>query len=78
MSGLTHRIIETKGIRIHLAEPGAGPLVGLCHGFPESWYSWRHLLPAPAAAGFLAIGPGPSLWRAEKGMEETEDALDTV
>ncbi len=53
----THRSIETNGIRMHLAEMGAGPLVVLCHGFPESWYSWRHQLPALAAAGFRAVAP---------------------
>jgi pimeloyl-ACP methyl ester carboxylesterase len=54
MPGVTHRIIETNGIRIHVAEQGAGPLVILCHGFPECWYSWRHQLPALAEAGFRA------------------------
>ncbi|MBB5160746.1 alpha/beta fold hydrolase [Mycobacterium sp. AZCC_0083] len=34
---------------------GEGPLVVFCHGFPESWYSWRHQLPAVAAAGFRAV-----------------------
>ena len=52
-----HRSVETNGIRMHLAEMGAGPLVVLCHGFPESWYSWRHQLPALAAAGFQAVAP---------------------
>src|SRR5256885_6933503 len=42
---------------MHLAEQGSGPLVLLCHGFPESWYSWRHQLPALAAAGFHAVAP---------------------
>src|SRR5215831_9182861 len=42
---------------MRLAEMGAGPLVVLCHGFPESWYSWRHQLPALAAAGFRAVAP---------------------
>jgi pimeloyl-ACP methyl ester carboxylesterase len=51
------RTIETNGIRMHLAEVGAGPLVVLCHGFPESWYSWRHQLRALAAAGFRAVAP---------------------
>jgi pimeloyl-ACP methyl ester carboxylesterase len=57
MNGLTHRTIETNGIRMHLAEQGEGPLVLLCHGFPESWYSWRHQLPALAEAGFHAVAP---------------------
>jgi len=54
---LAHRTIDTNGIRMHLAEQGTGPLVLLCHGFPESWYSWRHQLPALAAAGFRAVAP---------------------
>ena len=54
---VTHRTIEANGIRLHLAEQGDGPLVVLCHGFPESWYSWRHQLAALAAAGFHAVAP---------------------
>jgi pimeloyl-ACP methyl ester carboxylesterase len=57
MSEITHRFVETNGIRMHIAEQGSGPLVILCHGFPESWYSWRHQLPALAAAGFHAVAP---------------------
>ena len=54
---ITHRTIETNGIQLHLAEQGEGPLVVLCHGFPESWYSWRHQLAALAEAGFHAVAP---------------------
>jgi len=57
MNEVTHRMVDTNGIRLHLAEQGAGPLVVLCHGFPESWYSWRHQLAALAAAGFHAVAP---------------------
>jgi pimeloyl-ACP methyl ester carboxylesterase len=57
MAEITHRFIETNGIRMHIAEQGSGPLVLLCHGFPESWYSWRHQLEALAAAGFHAVAP---------------------
>src|SRR6516164_4962442 len=53
----THRTVETNGIRMHLAEMGSGPLVLLCHGFPELWYSWRHQLRALAEAGFHAVAP---------------------
>ena len=56
-SQITHRTLDTNGIRMHVAEQGAGPLVLLCHGFPESWYSWRHQLPALAAAGYHAVAP---------------------
>ncbi|MGW0549705.1 alpha/beta fold hydrolase [Streptomyces altiplanensis] len=52
---ITHRLVPSPGGRIHLAEQGAGPLVLLVHGFPESWYSWRHQLPALAAAGYRAV-----------------------
>jgi len=57
MNTVNHRTVETNGIRMHLAEQGAGPLVLLCHGFPESWYSWRHQLGALADAGFHAVAP---------------------
>ncbi len=57
MTEITRRTIEANGIRIHLAEAGAGPLVLLCHGFPESWYSWRHQLKALAEAGYHAVAP---------------------
>jgi pimeloyl-ACP methyl ester carboxylesterase len=57
MPELTHRVVETNGIRMHIAECGTGPLVVLCHGFPESWYSWRHQLHALATAGFHAVAP---------------------
>ena len=52
MKELTHRFVETNGIRMHLAEEGEGPVVLLCHGFPELWYSWRHQLKGLAAVGF--------------------------
>jgi pimeloyl-ACP methyl ester carboxylesterase len=54
---ITHRTVETNGIRMHVAEAGQGPLVVLCHGFPESWYSWRHQLVALARAGYHAVAP---------------------
>ena len=57
MSEIQHRVVETNRIRMHVAEQGAGPLVLMCHGFPESWYSWRHQIRALADAGFRAVAP---------------------
>ncbi|MEU4098330.1 alpha/beta hydrolase [Streptomyces sp. NPDC026673] len=50
-----HRTVPAPAGRMHLVEQGSGPLVLLVHGFPESWYSWRHQLPALAAAGYRAV-----------------------
>lgn len=55
MPEITHRTVSTNGIRLHVAECGRGPSVVLVHGFPESWYSWRHQLPALADAGYRAV-----------------------
>src|SRR5882757_5909473 len=57
MSTPTQRIIESNGIHINIAEQGEGPLVLLVHGFPESWFSWRHQIDALAAAGFRVVAP---------------------
>ena len=57
MIEIRHRVVETNGIRMHVAEAGEGPPVIMCHGFPESWYSWRHQLVALAEAGYHAIAP---------------------
>lgn len=57
MKELQHRDTAANGIRVHYVEQGTGPLVLLCHGFPEGWYSWREQLSALAAAGFRAVAP---------------------
>ncbi|MBJ7298582.1 MAG: alpha/beta hydrolase [Dolichospermum sp.] len=57
MTPVTHRFIKTNNIQMHIAEQGQGKLVILCHGFPESWYSWRHQLSALAEAGFHVVAP---------------------
>ena len=55
--GVQHRYVDTRGLRMHVAEAGTGPLVLLLHGFPECWYSWRHQLTALAEAGYHAVAP---------------------
>ncbi|MFV0307505.1 MAG: alpha/beta fold hydrolase [Desertimonas sp.] len=55
LPGLRAHAVDAGGTRIHYVEAGEGPLVLLVHGFPESWYSWRHQLPALANAGYRAV-----------------------
>ena len=57
MDQAKHRSVHANGIDMHFLEAGAGPLVVLSHGFPELSYSWRHQLPALAAAGYRAVAP---------------------
>jgi pimeloyl-ACP methyl ester carboxylesterase len=51
------RTISANGIEIFVREQGQGPLVLLCHGWPELSYSWRHQIPAIAEAGFHVVAP---------------------
>jgi pimeloyl-ACP methyl ester carboxylesterase len=52
---LEHRYADVNGVRLHYVVAGDGPLVVLLHGFPEFWYTWRHQIPALAAAGFRVV-----------------------
>ena len=48
------RMIDAGTANIRVAVEGEGPLVLRVHGFPESWYSWRHQMGPIANAGFTA------------------------
>lgn len=48
------RMIDAGAARIRAVVEGEGPLVVMVHGFPESWYSWRHQIGPVADAGFTA------------------------
>ena len=53
----TTRRIAVNGLELDITEAGAGDPVICVHGFPESAHSWRHQLPALAAAGYHAVAP---------------------
>lgn len=57
VAGVTLKTTNANNIHMRYAEAGSGPLVLFCHGWPESWYSWRHQLQAVSAAGFRAVAP---------------------
>ncbi len=71
------RRIATNGIELNVVEEGEGPLVVLCHGFPELAYSWRLQIPALAAAGYRAIAPDMRGFGASSAPREAE-AYDVV
>ncbi len=58
---------------MRIAEMGEGPLVVLIHGFPESWYSWRHQLPFLAESGFRAVAPDMRGYGESDAPEKIED-----
>ncbi|NYI07006.1 alpha/beta fold hydrolase [Allostreptomyces psammosilenae] len=70
---ISHRSITVNGLRTHVAEAGSGPLVVLLHGWPESWYAWRHQLPALAAAGYHAVAPDQRGYGGTDVPERVED-----
>jgi pimeloyl-ACP methyl ester carboxylesterase len=76
---VTQRVVETNGVRLRTLEAGrrGDPLVVLTHGFPELAYSWRHQIPALAAAGFHVLAPDQ---RGYGGSSRPEaiDAYDIV
>ena len=70
MANWAHRYAHINGIDVHYVEEGQGPLVVLCHGFPHIWFSWRHQIPAIAAAGWRVVAPDM------RGMGQTEAPAD--
>ncbi|WP_083755365.1 alpha/beta fold hydrolase [Roseomonas sp. TAS13] len=58
---LEQRTVRANCQLIHVRIGGeSGPLVLLCHGFPESSYSWRHQIQALAGAGYRVVSLAPS------------------
>jgi pimeloyl-ACP methyl ester carboxylesterase len=48
LAGVEHRFVDAGGLRLHIAEAGAGDPVVMLHGWPEHWWCWRHLIPGLA------------------------------
>ena len=74
---ISNRRVATNGIHLNIAEQnparGNGKLVLLLHGFPESWYSWRHQFAPLAAAGYHVVAPDMRGY----GDSDHPDRLDT-
>ncbi len=53
---IAHHTAEINGIRMHYVTAGSGEPLVLVHGFPETWYAWRKVIPA-LAARHMVIAP---------------------
>jgi pimeloyl-ACP methyl ester carboxylesterase len=56
LPGVAHRDVDLGGVRLHVAEMGDGPPLLLLHGWPQHWWSWRHVMP-DLARSFRVIAP---------------------
>ncbi len=55
--GVELRYVQVRGVRLHVAIAGTGPLVLLMHGFPGYWGSWRRQIPVLVRAGYRVVAP---------------------
>jgi len=67
--GFNSRVVRAGGLRQHVVIGGDGPPLLLVHGWPETWYAWRLILPA-LARDFQVIAPD------QRGMGQTDKPLD--
>lgn len=74
---MKHEFIQVNGIRMHYATEGEGPLLLLLHGFPETWYSWRHQIPA-LAKQFKVVAPDLRGYGETDKPEKISDYLPEV
>lgn len=61
LPGVNHRDVVANGVRLHLAEAGAGPPVVLLHGWPQHWWSWRRVI-EPLARSHRVLAPDLRGW----------------
>jgi pimeloyl-ACP methyl ester carboxylesterase len=52
----SHHTASVNGIQLHYVIGGQGDPIVLLHGFPQSWYEWRHIMPA-LAKNYTVIAP---------------------
>ncbi|KAL7211856.1 hypothetical protein ACSBR2_014667 [Camellia fascicularis] len=75
MDQIQHGYIEVSGLKLHVAEIGSGhSVVVFLHGFPETWYSWRHQMIALSNAGYRAIAPDSRGYGLSDPPHEPENA----
>lgn len=75
MTSPAERFYDVNGVRLRVLEagPADGPLVVMTHGFPELAFSWRHQIPALAAAGYHVMAPDQRGYGGSSRPEAIED-----
>ncbi len=72
-------VISVNGVELEVFEAGrenAGKPIVLCHGWPEHAFSWRHQVPALAAAGYHVIVPNQRGYGNSSRPTEVTDSVD--
>lgn len=54
-NGAVSRFVQANGIRMHYVRAGSGPLIVLLHGWPQTWFSWQHVVSRLAAAHTVVV-----------------------
>ncbi len=70
---VTERTVDLGEVSLHIHEAGEGPLVLLCHGFPELGYSWRNQMLPLAEAGYHVVAPDQRGYGRSSRPEPVED-----
>lgn len=74
IAGVSFRTIQSNGISMRVAEAGeSGPLLLLAHGWPESWYNWRHQITYFSNAGYRVVAPDMRGYGKTDSPENPED-----
>ena len=55
--GYTHYKTPVNGFLMHYVIGGKGDPIVLLHGWPETWYEWRHIIPELIANNYTVIAP---------------------
>src|SRR5258705_7982769 len=87
VEGVEHREVTISGVRVHVAQSGAGRPLVLLHGWPQHWYCWRHLIPllaphfrliCPDLRGFGWSDAPPGAYDKEQFATDLLDLLDEL
>ncbi len=70
---IPQRRVAVGAIELNIRELGSGPLVLLCHGFPECSHAWHHQMQALADAGYRAVAPDMRGYGASDAPAAVED-----